>query len=311
MPRPFLDLPAAPFEIGPAEPRWPREVGDLRDPPPVLHVAGDPPPWPRAVAIVGTRRADDDALEFTHRLAGELAQAGCTVLSGGARGIDAAAHEGALEQGGCTVAVLATGLQRAYPPQNAGLLADVARRGALVSETADCEPHRGRFLGRNRLIAALARVVVVVQAPYKSGALSTAAHARKLKRPLLAVPASPWDIRGEGNLALLAQGAGICTRAPDVLSVAAFGTGARPGGEPGTKAENLSSPPDLSPEVLAVWQELGSREKHIDQLVRATRLPTAQVQRALVELVLGGLAREGAPGRYRRPPPGPTPQGPR
>ncbi|MFW6023278.1 MAG: DNA-processing protein DprA, partial [Myxococcota bacterium] len=238
MPRPVLDLPAAPFEIGPAEPRWPRELGDLRDPPPVLHVAGDPPPWPRAVAIVGTRRADDDALEFTHRLAGELARAGCTVLSGGARGIDAAAHEGALEQGGCTVAVLATGLQRAYPPQNAGLLAEVARRGALVSETADCEPHRGRFLGRNRLIAALARVVVVVQAPYKSGALSTAAHARRLGRPLLAVPASPWDIRGEGSLALLAQGAGICTRAPDVLSVAAFGTGARPGGEPGTEAEN-------------------------------------------------------------------------
>ncbi|MFW6051664.1 MAG: DNA-processing protein DprA [Myxococcota bacterium] len=311
MPRPSPEpLPACTAVLDPSDPRWPEGLDRLAEPPATLHVVGRPPPWPRAVAVVGTRRADDDALDFARELGARLAGAGCTVVSGGARGVDAAAHEGALEAGGPTVAVLASGIRWPYPPEHGPLFRRIAAHGALVAELEDCAPLRGRFLARNRLIAGLAQAVVVVQAPHRSGALSTAAHARRLERPVLAVPAAPWDVRGQGNLALLASGAAICTRSRDVLSVAAFGAGGCPAGDPAPESENMSSMPDLAPDALAVWRELGSREKHLDQLVRATRLPVARVQRALVELVLEGLALEGAAAHYRRPPPDPGPRAP-
>src|SRR5690606_22400838 len=150
----------------------------------------------RSVAIVGTRTPDPEAAELARDLAYELGQAGCVVLSGGARGIDAAAHEGALDAGSPTVAVLATGLASAYPPTHGALFGRIANRGALLTESDDeAAPQAYRFLRRNALLAALAKVVVVVQAPIRSGALSTAAHARRLGRDLLAVPWAPFDVR--------------------------------------------------------------------------------------------------------------------
>lgn len=300
--------------LQPADLAWPSPLADLLDPPAALHIAGQLPPWPRPVAIVGTRRADDEAIDFTHDLAAELARAGCTVVSGGALGIDAAAHEGALSVGGLTVAVLASGLRHAYPPEHAALFGRIACAGALVSEVDDCTPHRGRFLSRNRLIAAVAQAVVVVQAPRRSGALSTAACAKRLDRPVLAVPAAPWDVRGTGNLALLNAGAGICTRPKDVLLIPAFGGGApdrgAPGESPASKPDKVISMPDLAPDAKAVWKEIGTRGRHVDQLARASALPIVRVQRALLELLLLGLVEEVAPGRYRRPPPDRASPGP-
>lgn len=285
------------------DPTWPQALLDLPDPPSALWVAPALPALDRTVAIVGTRYADEEALELATRWAADLAQAGCVILSGGAHGVDAAAHEGALRAGGVTVAVLATGLRQAYPRANEPLFRRILDAGgALISEHAHSEAYRGRFLERNRLVAALARAVVVVQAPQRSGALSTAAHARRLGRPVLVVPAAPWDPRGGGNLALLAQGGWICTRVRDVLSLPALGSGEVPPAG-GPAPEKTHSMPDLPSDAAAVHRHLSSRPRHVDDLVRATGLPVTEVQAALITLQLMGLAGERGGGRFVAPPP--------
>jgi DNA processing protein len=297
-----MRLPPAPNHL-PGEAGYPAALADL-DPAPAIRVAGELPPLDRAVAIVGTRRADTAALEHAHALAADLVRSGCAVLSGGAHGIDAAAHEGALDAGGRTVAILATGLLHPYPSAHGELFERIAASGAVLTEAEDdAVPHRYLFLQRNRLVAALARVVVVVQAPIPSGALSTAAWAKRLDRPLLAVPAAPWDRRGQGCLALLAAGARICTSARDVLSVAAFdgpsAQAGRPSGRPhlGEKRNDLA---DLDPDTRAVLASVGSRPHHVDELVRQSRLPVPRVHRALLMLTLLGFVEEPDPGRYVR-----------
>ncbi|MET0287430.1 MAG: DNA-processing protein DprA, partial [Polyangiales bacterium] len=198
---------------------YPACLRELRDPPRTLHVEGTLPSLERAVAIVGTRRVDAAGLRFARELASDLARAGCTIVSGGAHGIDTAAHEGALDVGGATIAVLPSRLDEPYPPRNRLLFEHIAATGALLGEH-ELEPVRyaSVFLARNRLIAALARITIVVQAPVQSGALSTAAHARKLGRPLMAVPFAPWEVRGAGCLELLAEGALMLRSSADVLA---------------------------------------------------------------------------------------------
>ena len=211
---------SSPRRLAPADAGWPPDLADLAAPPDELHLLGSLDALAaRRVAIVGTRRADPEALRFTLELAAALAEAGFAIVSGGALGVDAAAHEGALEVGGRTVVVLASGVVKPYPRRHADLFAQVVERGGLLlSEERDCAPHRGRFLKRNRVIAALGEATVVVQAPARSGALSTARHAAKLGRPLLAVPASPWDLRGAGGSHLLTGDARPCFGPEDVLA---------------------------------------------------------------------------------------------
>lgn len=253
-----------------------------------------------AVAIVGTRFADEDALEFTRTLAAELAAAGRTVISGGARGIDAAAHRGALDAGGFTLAVLASGFDPPYPPEHAELFAEICGAGALVCEHPDgTPPHRGRFLERNRLIAALASAVVVVQAPVRSGALSTAALGIRLKRPVFTVPYPPWSERGSGCLGLLRRGARICTSSRDVLSVPAHRT--EPGIAPELSFEEKADDfGDLDEHSRAVLRALSRRPRHPDELASSLRLPILKVQQCLGQLALLGLADAKHDGRYVR-----------
>ncbi len=208
------------------------------------------------------------------------------VVSGGALGIDAAAHEGALDQGGATVAVLAGGVIQAYPSRHARLFARILQSGAVVSEHLDVAPHPGRFLARNRIIAALSAQVVVVQAPGKSGALSTAEHANEIGRPVWVVPASPWDPRGGGCLALLKHGARLLCDPSELF-----------GGEKRVDEPTL---PLASPEALLVWHALGSRPLHADDLARALKLDARTVQGLLLELVLMGAAEERPGARFAR-----------
>jgi len=270
------------------------------DRPSLLFVAGELPDLRGAIAIVGTRYADDEALEFTYKLAAELARAGRGVVSGGAGGIDAAAHRGCLAAGGRTVAVLATGLLRAYPAQHADLFATIAGQGALVCEDPDPRQVAGRsFLTRNRLVAALAESVVVVQAPARSGALSTAHWARQLHRRLFAVPAAPWDPRGEGCLTLVRSGALICTSATDVLSVPA------PGGRGGARSARLRpkefrNDEELSESARAVWKLLRRGARYPDELSVCLDMPAARVQEALLTLQLVGRIRRRADGGYEK-----------
>jgi DNA processing protein len=281
-------------------PAYPARLRDLPDPPEALRVRGSLPRLDAAVAIVGTRFADDEGLDLARRLGRELAEAGRVVVSGGARGIDAAAHRGALDAGGRTVVVLGGGLAVPYPPEHGALFdAVVEAGGALVSEAPDhAAPHRGRFLHRNRLVAALGATLVVVQAPARSGALSTAAWARRLGRDVAACPASPADPRGAGCLTLLRQGARICTSAADVLSTvpARGGTLVR---TPGDDDEFTSSYERFCDEPRRLLRILGTGARTVDELSASAGLPITETLTHLLALRLGGLVEVQA-GRYRR-----------
>jgi DNA processing protein len=202
--------------------KLPARLSDLPEPPLALYIRGELPRDP-AVAIVGTRAPTVEGERFARKLAAELAEAGVAILSGGAIGIDAAAHRGALSVQGKTVVVAPAGYGRAYPEENEELFARVLREGGCyLAHVPDDEPAtRAGFFARNGCLVALSHVVVVVQAGLRSGARNAAAQARRLGRPLLVVPSAPWVSRGLGCLAELRQGARPCERAGDVLDALA------------------------------------------------------------------------------------------
>ena len=269
-------------------------LGDLPDPPQRLHVAGTLPE--RLVGVVGTRRSDPEADQFAEHLARELGQAGIGTVSGGARGIDAAVHRGSLQASAPTVAVLATHPAWAYPSAHAPLFAEIVRAGgALLGEHEDGRPYPSRFLQRNRLIAALAEAVVVVQAPPRSGALSTARVAQALGRPLFVVPASPWDPRAGGNRWLIDRGVRPCTGLWSLREVLGLAD------EPLVQAAGPAKPA-VGEGALAVWRALGTRPRHADEVAAMLGTEVAGVHRALMELVVAGAARAVDGGRYVRAP---------
>ena len=278
---------------------YPAGLRDLSDAPDALRIAGELPDLDRAVSIVGTRRADDEALDFAYSLARELALRGVAVVSGGAIGVDRAAHEGAIDAGGRTVVVLPTGLDVPYPRANHELFARAAEAGCLLTEVDDdASAQPGRFLRRNRLIAALGRSTVVVQAPARSGALSTARFATRLGRPVFAAPASPWDPRGSGNLRLLSGGARICTGAGDVLSETALSGGGMAAISPG-KNENTCDFKNLTHAEQTILQSLRGRARHPEDLCQRTGMPAFEVQQSILRLLVRGLVEEKPGGRYQ------------
>jgi DNA processing protein len=207
--------------VGSEEPEYPPWLRQAYDAPPVLFVQGRlaPGEGERAVAVVGCRAATPRGLTFARRLARDLAAAGITVVSGLARGIDGAAHAGALEGGGRTVAVLGSGLLRVYPSEHARLAQAVAATGALVSEfPLETGPFKANFPRRNRIIAGWGRAVVVVEAGERSGALITADLALDGGRDVMAVPGHPSVEMAAGTNALLRKGAALVRDAADVLA---------------------------------------------------------------------------------------------
>jgi len=291
---PPIPLAAPPRELRGAELRAVpelRPLADLADPPERLFVVGSVPP--RLVGIVGTRRSDPGAERFAHELAKALAGHRIGVVSGGARGIDGAAHRGSLEGGAPTVAILATHPGWAYPKRHLRLFERIAREGALVGETEDHKPLKGYFLKRNRLIAALAEALVVVQAPLRSGSLSTARVALSLGRPVFAVPASPWDPRAQGNQWLLEHGAKPCTGIDSITATLALEP------QPSLPLDD-PAPPAVGPLARALWHELGATPRHPDDLAATTGTPIADVHRALMELVIAGAAHPTEGSTYTR-----------
>jgi len=279
---------------------YPARLRDLSDAPEAFRVVGALPDLGQAVAIVGTRRADDEALDFAHSFGREAAMRGVVVVSGGAVGIDRAAHEGAIDGGGRTVVVLPTGLDAPYPRANHDLFARVIEAGCLLTEVEDgAGAQRGRFLTRNRLIAALGLSTAVIQAPARSGALSTAAVARRLHRPVFAVPASPWDPRGSGNLKLIRGGARICARPGDVLSETPREEG-RQVGRPSKENEKPIDSNDLTQAEQTILDSLGGRARHADDLCQRTGIPAFEVQRSILKLLVHGLVEEKPGGRVQR-----------
>lgn len=261
-----------------------------------LCVAGEVPASP-AVGIVGTRGPTLDALRTTRTLAGDLAAAGVTVVSGMARGVDQAAHQAALDAGGRTVAVLGTGLGVDYPAGSADLRAATAEAGALVSELPPDVGIRQRvqFLQRNRILAGLCEVVVVVAGRQRSGAVNTAGWAAAMGRTVGAVPGSPNDATAAAPLALLRDGAVPVIEAGDVLALLGAGPEAGlPGGDGRTPP--LVPPVPLAEEVLGLLSAVPSDPS---ALARRLGAPVGKVLTAAAALEACGLAAQAPAGLVR------------
>ena len=274
---------------------YPRRLQTLDDAPPLLAVHGNRAVLTMpAVAIVGSRNASAAGLKITQRLARELAEAGFATVSGLARGIDAAAHRASLESG--TVAVLAGGLDRLYPPEHAELVDAVLPAGVVVSEMPfGWEPRARDFPRRNRLISGLSLGVVIVEAAKRSGSLITARLALEQGREVFAVPGSPLDPRAEGTNGLLKQGATPVTEASDIISVLQPIIGTElparepePAGEPGEYVEPADD------ERSRIVSLLSPVPISMDDLVRLSKTSPRVVRIVLLELEIAGrLERHG------------------
>lgn len=278
-------------------PLLPTRLRDLPEPPAELHLVGELPRGP-SVAIVGTREPSEAALEFTHTLAAELARAGIIILSGGAEGIDTAAHRGALAGAGRTVVVAPAGFKQPFPRENARLFAEIVAAGsAYLSLLPPDEPApRGIFFARNASLVALAHAVVVVEARHRSGARNAAAWARRLERPLLAVPSAPWIPSGAGCIVELRLGARPCVGRDDVLGVLAESLvippfkpeSKRPAGAPEQSVLPFALPEGHT-ELERIVRAVAAGATHLDAVCAASGLSPATVQRHLLTLTLEGV----------------------
>ncbi len=266
---------------------YPAALRNLPDPPPVVFVRGAMvPDSALGVAIVGSRRASEYGRRAARDLARGLARQGIPVVSGMALGVDGEAHAGALEQGGYTLAVLGGGVERARPTSHRRLYRKIlSTGGSIVSEWAPGTPARAfHFPRRNRIIAALAHLVVVVEAGERSGALSTAAHARRLGREVAAVP-GPIDRPGHrGSNQLIRDGCAPVLELQDVLDRV---------GAIGALLAETPLPPIHDPSARLVFDALSAGPATVEGLVGRLDLPTVTVLRALTRLEIGGrIARE-------------------
>ncbi|AGP38523.1 DNA-processing protein DprA [Sorangium cellulosum] len=319
----------ASIEIQPADPSYPAPlwalVTETEAAPPTLYLRGALPSRP-GIAIVGTRAASDDALRFTRALAASLGEAGYSIWSGGARGVDAAAHEGALAARAPTVVVSGGGHARPYPREHAPLFDRiVAAGGALLARVPDdTPPLPGLFLQRNAVLAALTLATVVVEAGIESGARSAAAAARRLGRHLCVVPHAPWSPRGVGCALELVAGARPVTRAADVIDVLGGpappprrrarrsprnsppAAGTLPLPDPAVAAPTSAPPeetaqiPAMSAVERAVFDALDACPAHVDEVCERTGLPPRRAVEALLTLTLQAVVVEGPAGLFRR-----------
>ncbi len=284
------------------EPDYPPLMRGLDNPPPLLCVKGEAAMLSRrAVGIVGSRNASISGQKLASRFARELGEAGNCVVSGMARGIDAAAHHAALETG--TVAVLAGGVDIPFPPEHAGLAAQiVSAGGALVSEMPiGWKPRAIDFPRRNRIIAGLSLGVIVVEAAKRSGSLITARLAGENGRGVFAVPGSPLDPRAEGANHLIRQGATLVTSTQDVLEALEPMDGREPRlpfdmGEPQEVAYEAGAAPAAATADIrqSIVDALGPAPCEIDDIIRFTGASAGEVQLVLLELSLAGkLERHG------------------
>lgn len=277
------------------EPDYPQRLTMIDDAPPLLAVRGTMEIFTRPlVAIVGSRNASAAGCKFAERLARELGDAGYGIVSGLARGIDAAAHRSSIVNG--TIAVLAGGHERIYPADHVGLLEQIVTTGAGVSEMPLAwEPRAHDFPRRNRLISGLSLGVVIVEAARRSGSLITARMAGEQGREVFAVPGSPLDPRAEGTNGLLKQGAILVTGADDVITALAPILGHPPDlsvREPDREMPNDGDP--AANDRARIISLLGPSPTAIDDLVRLSRASPAVVRTVLLELELAGrLERHG------------------
>ena len=283
-------LAAHPLTLGEAD--YPARLAAIADPPPVIYVRGDPDMLMRSsVAVVGARNASAAGVRFARELAGGLGAAGLMVTSGFARGIDTAAHSGAVDTG--TVAVLAGGVDNIFPPENQDLYDAIVAQGAVISEMPPgTVPKARHFPRRNRLVAGLAFGVVVVEAAFRSGSLITARLALEQGREVFAVPGSPLDPRCRGSNGLIRQGAVLTETADDVLAVVSpmlTGYRADPDNRPVMASEEtLAEVADVDTSRAHIVAMLSPTPVAVDEIIRLSKLTASVVLTILLELELAG-----------------------
>lgn len=278
---------AAGFDVLKAdEERYPARLREVDAPPPVLYVWGamdQSDQW--AVAVVGTRRPTKYGEALANEIAGELAAAGLTVISGLARGIDGLAHQAALDAGGRSIAVLGSGLDEIYPPEHRGLARRIAANGAVVSDyPLGTKPEGRNFPPRNRIISGLALAVIVVEAGATSGALITADFAADQGREVFAVPGNLHRRASVGTNRLIQSGAHPFLKIEDVLETLNL--------ELAVRQEHVAAALPEDAAERAVYQALGKSPAHVDELSVRCDMPVAEVNAALAMLELKGRAKQ-------------------
>jgi DNA processing protein len=284
-------------------PGYPALLAGVEQAPPLLHALGDIGLVERpGVAIVGARNASAAGMRLARQLAIEMGQADLVVISGLARGIDAAAHEGGLPTG--TIAAVAGGLDMPYPPENKGLLERIIAQGlALTMQPPGTQPMARHFPRRNRIIAGLAAGTLVVEGAPKSGSLITGRMAGEMNREVMAVPGSPLDPRAQGCNLLIREGATLIQSGADVLeALGGFAPGAGPGSRfvpaapelPLTAPAPMDAPNDARDRLLAL---LSPTPVAVDELTRQAGLPAAAVAHVLLDLELEGRLQRHAGNR--------------
>jgi DNA processing protein len=279
--------------VAPGDAEFPPLLREIPAPPKFLHAAGrrlEPAPM---VGVVGTRRPSRYGLEVGHAMAAGLAAAGVTVVSGLATGIDAAAHRGALDAGGITIAVLGNGLDVCYPWRNAALSEEIRAHGTLLSEYPEgTRPLRHHFPTRNRIIAGMALGVVIVEGREEGGAMITARLAGEMGREVFAVPGPVHAPESAGPLALIRDGARTVTSAEDVLED--LGLPAPPTSRAG------ESRYELGPDEQRVLVALAAEPIVLDAIASAAAMPASAAAAVLARLELAGLAGRHPGGRFAR-----------
>ena len=262
---------------------YPPLLAEIFDPPACLWIRGDPLTFSHvSVAVIGARAASDEGLTAAYEIAFDLARAGVVVVSGLARGVDACAHRGALDGGGRTVAVLGTGIDKVYPPENAELAERIAASGLLVTEfEPNTPPLDWHFPRRNRIISGLSKAVVVVEAKEKSGSLITARLAAEQNRDVMAVPGTIVGGRNRGANALLKDGAKLVESAVDIL-------------------QELGIPP--SPHEASARQAHSTEvvEFTVDELAAQLKISPGEALARLLDWELAGEVQRIGSGRFVR-----------
>ncbi len=269
---------------------YPARLKEIYDPPVILYKKGELHDYDRvSIAIVGSRLPTPYGRTMTERLAGGLAERGVTVVSGFARGIDTIAHTSSLKSGGRTIAVLGSGIDVIYPPENRELAKEIIKNGAVISEfPMGCQPERMNFPRRNRIISGLTTGTIVVEAAEKSGAIITANYALEQGRDVFAVPGPVSSAKSRGTNRLIKMGAKLVEDADDVIEEFSTSLKISLEGKKGERRENI----ELTDEEKNLYNFIPDDGIDIDNLIEVSNLPAGRVSAILLKLEIKGLVRK-------------------
>lgn len=281
-----------------ADMNYPSLLAQIPDPPPYLYVYGILDDPTKAISVVGSRNATTYGISTTKQLCADLASLDFIVVSGMARGIDSAAHTGALMGQGKTIAVLGSGLERIYPPENRRLFHEIAKNGAVISEfplKMGPEPHN--FPIRNRIISGISLGTVIVEATNRSGSLITARLAAEQNREVFAVPGSIHSFKSTGTHTLIKQGAKLVEHTQDIIEELTHIFSLNAKSDHATQNPLADELPQMSPEECTVFEALDPYPAHIDDLVRKISIEPGKLLSILLKLELKGIVQQ-FPGKH-------------